>query len=93
MSTMNPYVHLHTTFANPDMSSLGGHLLDAQTSIGAKIVLKLIANSQCAPGIDKCNVSTGCVFSEPITVNPFGTFYNWDKRFWYPIVEAEQSKL
>lgn len=84
VDTLNPYVHVHVTFANPDMTISGGHLLDAQVSIGAEIILDVIADNQCVPGISQGNVPVGCIINEPVSVYPFGTFYNWDKRFWFP---------
>jgi predicted DNA-binding protein with PD1-like motif len=80
---LNPYLHLHVTFAEPDMTIAGGHLLDAEVSIGAEVVLVPMATDTCAPGLvgpPPCD----CVTSVPVTVPPYGTFSNWDQRFWYP---------
>lgn len=82
--TLNPYVHVHVTFANPDMTISGGHLLDTQVSIGAEIVIRPMAQQQCMPGILQSSIPPDCVYSVPVTVEPYGTFSNWDERFWFP---------
>src|SRR5262249_39905636 len=38
--TYNAYLHAHVTFANPDMTISGGHLLDALASIEAEVVIR-----------------------------------------------------
>lgn len=86
-STLNSYAHLHVTFANPDMSISGGHLLDAQVSIGAELIITPMASDNCVPGLDQGDIPAGCVFNEPVNVAPYGTFYNWDQRFWFTPTE------
>lgn len=82
--TLNPYLHVHLTFANPDMSISGGHLLDSQVSIGVEAVIRTMASVQCAPELSPSGLPPDCIYSVPVTVEPYGTFYNWDERFWYP---------
>lgn len=80
--TYNCYVHSHVTFANPDMSISGGHLLDAQVSIGAEIVVRSMAG--CVPGLLADQIPADCVVNASVAVPPYGVFSNWDQRFWYP---------
>jgi predicted DNA-binding protein with PD1-like motif len=82
--TYNAYVHAHVMFANPDMSISGGHLLDAQVSIGGEIVLRTMAGPQCVPGITAGEIPADCVSDVSVTVQPYGTFFNWAQSFWYP---------
>lgn len=86
--TYNCYIHAHATFANPDMSISGGHLLDAQVSIGAEVVLRAMAGPACVPGLPGGDIPPDCVANANVTVPPFGTFANWDRRFWYPPAAA-----
>lgn len=83
VDTLNPYAHLHATFALPDFSIAGGHLLDAQVSIGAELMLSPRRTSGCVAGAAD-GLPPDCVVSEPVSVPPFGTFSNWDRRWWYP---------
>lgn len=84
MPTLNPYLHVHVTFANPDMSISGGHLLDTQVSIGVEAVIRTMADADCVPGIWPGDIPPGCIYSTPVTIEPFGTLSEWDQRFWYP---------
>jgi predicted DNA-binding protein with PD1-like motif len=83
-ATYNCFVHSHVTFADPDMSISGGHLLDARVSIGAEIVIRSIAAPACAPGLTEDEIPADCVITAPVTVPSYGEFPNWDSRFWYP---------
>jgi predicted DNA-binding protein with PD1-like motif len=80
---LNPYIHVHVTFADGDMSIWGGHLLDAMVSIGAEIFLLPTAAAACEPGL-MGPPPADCVTSVPVTAPPYGTFSNWDQRFWFP---------
>lgn len=80
--TYNPYLHVHATFAQPDQTIAGGHLLDAQVSIGAEVFLRE-TGATCVPPV-AAPVPDGCISSVPVTVEPYGTFANWDERFWFP---------
>jgi predicted DNA-binding protein with PD1-like motif len=91
VQTFNAYVHAHVTFANPDMSISGGHLLDAQASIEAEIVLRTMAGPLCVPGITADQIPADCVSDVSVTVPPFGTFANWSQSFWYPPPAAKPS--
>jgi predicted DNA-binding protein with PD1-like motif len=82
--TYNCYVHSHVTFANPDMSISGGHLLDAQVSIGAEIVVRSMAGPGCVPGLLAGQIPADCVMDASVAVPPYGVFSNWDQRFWFP---------
>jgi predicted DNA-binding protein with PD1-like motif len=82
--TYNCYVHSHVTFANPDMSISGGHLLDAQVSIGAEVVIRAMAGPDCVPGLPAGQMPADCVMDASVAVPPLGVFSNWDPRFWYP---------
>lgn len=82
--TLNCYAHVHVTFANPDMSISGGHLLDTQISIGAEIVVRPMAGDDCVPRLRGEQIPPGCVTSVDVAVPPFGVFSNWDRRFWFP---------
>jgi predicted DNA-binding protein with PD1-like motif len=84
VKSFNPYLHLHLTFANPDMSICGGHLLDSQVSIGVEVVIRSMAELECVPGLPPSGIPAGCIYCEPVIVEPYGTFYNWDKSCWYP---------
>jgi predicted DNA-binding protein with PD1-like motif len=84
VQTFNAYVHAHVTFANADMSISGGHLLDAQASIEAEIVLRTMAGPLCVPGITADQIPADCVSDVSVTVEPYGTFSNWSQSFWYP---------
>lgn len=84
VKTFNAYVHPHVTFANPDMSISGGHLLDAQVSIGCEIVLQSMAGPHCIPGLAAGQIPPDCVTDTPVTVQKLGTFSNWAPAFWYP---------
>jgi hypothetical protein len=75
---------VHVTFANPDMSISGGHLLDARVSIGAEIVVRAMAEPACVPGLRAGGIPADCVVDVNVSVPPFGVFSNWDPRFWYP---------
>lgn len=86
--TYNCYVHSHVTFANPDMSIIGGHLLDAQVTIGAEIVVRAMAGPACRPGLLADQIPEDCVSDAGVTVPTFGGFSNWDSRFWYPPAPA-----
>jgi predicted DNA-binding protein with PD1-like motif len=88
----NCYLHSHVTFANPDMSISGGHLLDAQVSIGAEVVIRAMAAPACAPGLVAGQIPADCVTNAAVTVPPLGTFFNWDRRFWYPTQGAEDER-
>jgi predicted DNA-binding protein with PD1-like motif len=90
VDALNPYAHLHTTFAMPDFSIAGGHLLDAQVSIGAELMLSVRGVPGCAGGAPN-ELPPDCVVSEPVSVPPFGTFSNWDRRWWFPNDADEQS--
>jgi predicted DNA-binding protein with PD1-like motif len=90
VQTYNCYVHVHATFANPDMSISGGHLLDAQVSIGAEIVVRSMAGAACAPGLSGNQIPADCVTDIGVAVPPYGVFSNWDQRFWYPPECAEE---
>ena len=82
--TYNCYAHLHVTFAKPDMSIWGGHLLDAQVSIGVEIVVHPMAGPACVPGLAGDRIPADCVKDVDVTIPPYGKFSNWDQRFWYP---------
>jgi predicted DNA-binding protein with PD1-like motif len=82
--TYNCYAHLHVTFANPDLSISGGHLVDAQVSIGVEIVVQPMAGPACVPGLSGDRIPADCVTDNLVTIPPYGTFSNWDQRFWYP---------
>lgn len=84
VQTYNCYVHAHVTFANPDMSISGGHLLDAQVSIGAELVLRTMAGSACVPGLSGDEIPADCVTDSMVSVPPYGAFSNWSTPFWYP---------
>jgi predicted DNA-binding protein with PD1-like motif len=84
VSTLNCYSHLHVTFAEPNMSIAGGHLLDAQVSIGAAIVIRPMAGRGCVPGLRSEDIPADCVTDVDVSVPPYGVFSNWDHRFWYP---------
>lgn len=81
--TFNPYAHVHVTFANPDMTISGGHLLDSQVSIGVEAVVRSTASTDCVPG-QIGPFPPDCTYCIPVTVMPYGTFFVWDKRSWYP---------
>jgi len=66
------------------MSISGGHLLDAQVSIGCEIILIDFGGRQCSPGIQKDDISAECIYNQPVKIDSLGAFYNWDKRFWFP---------
>lgn len=87
VETYNSFAHLHVTFANPDMTISGGHLLDAGISIGAELVLSPMARQDCVPGLLYDQIPADCVADAMVTV-PLGTFCNWDQRFWYPPPDA-----
>ena len=91
VETYNCYAHVHVTFANPDMSISGGHLLDAQVSIGAEIVVRSMAEPACVPGLLGDQIPADCVTDAGVAVPPYGVFSNWDGRFWYP-PQAEDEK-
>ena len=84
VQSLNPYAHMHATFAQPDFTIAGGHLLDAQVSIGAELMLLPRAVAECPPGSPPSPPPPDCILSEPVAVPPFGTFSNWDKRWWFP---------
>ena len=90
-ATYNCYVHSHVMFANPDMSASGGHLLDAQVSIGAEIVIRTMAGATCQPGLLADQIPPDCVMDASITVPPYGVFSNWDPRFWYRPIQLGDS--
>jgi predicted DNA-binding protein with PD1-like motif len=92
VQTYNCYVHSHVTFANPDMSITGGHLLDARVTIGAEIVVRPMAAPACVPGLFQGAIPADCVMNINVTVPPFGTFSNWDRRFWYPLGGPEDDE-
>ena len=83
VATLNPYLHAHVTFALPDFSIAGGHLLDAQVSIGAEVMLTPRGSQACVGGVPPV-LPPDCIVSEPVTVPVFGTFSNWDSRWWFP---------
>jgi predicted DNA-binding protein with PD1-like motif len=80
---LNPFLHLHVTFADAKLAVTGGHLLDAQVSVGAEVFALVSADPDCTPPLTP-PPPDGCVTSVPVTVDPYGTFSNWDKRFWFP---------
>lgn len=82
--TFNCYAHVHVTFATPEMSILGGHLLDALVSIGAEIVVDQMAEPACTPGLLANQIPNDCVTDVDVDVPRYGCFSNWDQRFWYP---------
>ena len=84
VQTLNCFAHVHVTFANPDMSISGGHLLDAQVSIGAALIVRPMSGKDCAPGLTNAQVPSGCVTDVDIPVPPYGVFSNWDHRYWFP---------
>lgn len=84
VETYNCYVHAHVMFADAAMMIWGGHLLDAQITIGAELVVRPLAGSACVPGLLQGDIPADCVFDEPVPVPPFGTFSNWNTAFWYP---------
>jgi predicted DNA-binding protein with PD1-like motif len=84
VKTYNCYVHVHVAFADSSMIVRGGHLLDAQITIGAELFVRPVAGSLCRPGIEKGTIPADCMFSEMVSVPPFGSFCNWDPRFWFP---------
>jgi predicted DNA-binding protein with PD1-like motif len=84
VSSLNPYAHVHATFALPNFAIAGGHLLDAAVSIGAELWLSPLTTGACPPGSPPLPLPACCVVSEPVTVPPFGTFSNWDSRWWFP---------
>ncbi|HEX8221968.1 MAG TPA: PPC domain-containing DNA-binding protein [Chloroflexia bacterium] len=91
VQTLNPYVHLHVTFANPDFSISGGHLLDTQVSIGVEAVVRTMAGADCVPGFLLGNIPAGCIYSTPVEDEPYGVFSNWDERFWYPPPPSDEG--
>jgi len=84
VQTYNAYLHAHVTFANPDMTISGGHLLDAWTSIEAEVVIRSMAGPNCVPGLTADRIPADCVSDVMVTVSPLGTFSNWAQPFWYP---------
>ena len=84
VKTYNCYAHVHVAFADSSMIVHGGHLLDAQITIGAELFVRPVAGSLCRPGIEKGAIPANCMFSEMVSVPPFGSFCNWDPRFWFP---------
>jgi predicted DNA-binding protein with PD1-like motif len=84
VETYNCYVHAHVTFADSNMNVWGGHLLDAQTTIGAELVVRPMAGAGCVPGLQGGQIPADCVFDEPVSVPCFGTFSNWNTLFWFP---------
>jgi predicted DNA-binding protein with PD1-like motif len=89
--TYNAYVHVHVTFANPDMSISGGHLLDAQVSIGGEVVLRTMAGPKCVPGITVDQIPADCVSDISVSVQPYGAFFNWAQCFWYPLPGSQTN--
>lgn len=83
VATYNCYVHAHLTFADSSMAIRGGHLLDALITIGAELIVRPVAGPACRPGIAKGAIPADCIFDETVQVPPFGSFCNWDTRFWY----------
>lgn len=51
-------------------------------SIGVEVVIQSTASGSCPPGFGE--PAPDCVISVPVTVKPYGTFSNWDQRFWFP---------
>jgi len=65
------------------LSKRGGHLLDSQVSIGVEMVVRRTSSTDCVPG-QIGPFPPDCTYCIPVTVSPYGTFYVWDKRTWYP---------
>ena len=59
--------------------------MDSQVSIGVEAVIRPMAEDQCIPGLQPGSIPPDCIYSVPVTVEPYGTFYKWDERFWYPL--------
>jgi hypothetical protein len=53
--------------------TVGGHLIEAASTIGVELFIRQgYEQSPCA------------IMAEPIDVGPFGKFFKWDARFWFP---------